>query len=118
MAAEEETKYGEALLDYNMLEVSQKKIKCPIFSAREKFVQELNHAIWREDLSPGEILNKARSLQSELDILSNCPKYNQEELGCRICKTISDLRKTRADYLLELQLKIYSEPNIKDYAPL
>lgn len=75
------------------MEVSKHKIKCSTFSAREKFIQELNHDIWREDLTSGELASKAHTLLTELDILSGCPKYNQENSGCRICKAICNLRK-------------------------
>ena len=81
-----------------MLEVKKSKIKCPIFSAREKFIQELNHDIWREDLASSEFMNKAHTLFVELDILSGCPNYNQENLGCRTCKVICDLRKGSVIY--------------------
>lgn len=82
-----------------MIEANKNKIKCPIFSAREKFIQELNHDIWREDLTAGELTNKAHSLLTELDILSECPKYKQEISRCRMCKAINDLRKSRVVYL-------------------
>jgi len=82
-----------------MLEVKKSKIKCPIFSAREKFIQELNHDIWRgSSKAAGEFMNKAHALFVELDILSDCPKYNQENLGCRTCKAICDLRKGSVIY--------------------
>src|SRR3990167_113380 len=82
-----------------MLEVNQRKIKCPIFSAREDFIQKLNHDIWREDLSSGALMNKAHTLFVELDILSDCPKYNQDNIGCKTCKAISYLRKQSLVYL-------------------
>lgn len=96
-----------------MLEVNGRKIKCSVFSAREKFIQELNHAIWREDLTSGELKNKAQSLLTELNILSDCPKYNQEELRCRTCKAITDLRKSRVVYLTGQIKNVPSFPNEK-----
>lgn len=81
-----------------MTEVNQRKIKCPIFSARERFIQKLNHDIWREDLTSDGLTNKAHSLLLELDILSDCPKYKQEKVGCRTCKVICDLRKGSMSY--------------------
>lgn len=92
-----------------MLEINKNKIKCSIFSAREGFIQELNHDIWRADLTSGELVNKAHSLFSEADLLFNCPKYKQEDLGCRICKTISELRKKRANYLISPEIRILSQ---------
>lgn len=94
-----------------MIEANQRKIKCSIFSAREKLIQELNHDIWREDLMPGEIINKARSLFDEANFLSNCPKYNQARFECKICKAIADLRKRMATYMVGPDVEIKNSPS-------
>lgn len=80
-----------------MIEVNQRKIKCPVFSAREGFIQELNQAIWRGNLSSGELMDKVLSLLIEIDFLSGCPKYIREDPGCEICKAICGLRRKAAN---------------------
>ena len=77
-----------------------KKIKCPIFKAKNEEIEGVTKAINEVE----NIEKKAyfvERLMGEVENLLSCEHFDEEKAECKICHYIANLRKKTANLILK-----------------
>lgn len=77
------------------------QISCPIFSEYEEKIEKLTQAINSHKISSKKV-DKAQELLDIMNILSSCPKYNEENEDCENCHFILNLRRETAKMIINV----------------
>jgi hypothetical protein len=78
----------------------QNKISCSTFQKQEPVIKEITNKI---NMAKG-VLEKAAAaeeLQKEVNVLLLCQDFNDENLDCRNCHFIANVRKKTADLIIK-----------------
>lgn len=84
-------------------EIMDKKtsgINCLTFQKQERVIKDITDKINKAG-AVEEKAELAEKLQKEVDVLLSCPDYNKEELDCKNCHFIANLRKKTADLIIK-----------------
>lgn len=76
-------------------------IRCHIFQAQEKDIQELTDAINKATASNSR-MEKASELMKEVDVLLSCQDYDELSISCVSCRSIASLRRQTAELILKM----------------
>ena len=75
------------------------EIDCPIFSEHEENIKRLTQFINSRKII-SEKVGKAQELVDIINLLSCCPKFDEEERHCENCRFISKLSKEIARIII------------------
>jgi hypothetical protein len=70
----------------------ESKINCPTFQKQELIIKALTDKI-NKTKEMQEKIRFSEELEKEINVLLNCPDYNEAGLYCGSCHFIADLRK-------------------------
>lgn len=76
------------------------KIKCSTFQKQEPVIGNITDKINKAK----DVQKKAEyatELQKEVDVLLSCSDYKEENLDCKNCRFIANLRKKTADLIIK-----------------
>lgn len=76
------------------------QINCPVFQKQESVIRHFADGI----NAAHDIQRKAElgeEFKKEIDVLLNCPDYDDENLDCKNCRFITMLRKQTIDMLIK-----------------
>ncbi len=76
------------------------EIECPIFSEHEERIKKLTQFINSHKII-SEKVDEAQELVDIINLLSCCPKFNEEERGCESCRFILNLGKESARIIID-----------------
>ena len=82
------------------MQKEEAKIDCTIFQKQEPVIKEITNklnsvqGIFAKAALAGELLK-------EVDILLSCQDYKKENLDCKNCRFIANLRKKTADLIIK-----------------
>jgi len=76
------------------------KINCPTFQKQEPIIKDITTKI-NGAKGVREKAVFAQELQEAVDVLFNCQSYNSENLDCKNCHFIANLRKKTADLIIK-----------------
>lgn len=79
---------------------STHEIDCPLFSEHEENIKRLIQFINSRKII-SEKVDKAQELVDIINLLSCCPKFDEEERHCENCRFILNLSKEIARIILE-----------------
>lgn len=71
---------------------STHEIDCPIFSKHEENIKKLTQFINSRKIISKKV-DKARELVDIINLISCCPNFDKEEIGCENCRFILNLSK-------------------------
>ena len=83
-----------------MYKKEEVKISCLIFQKQEPIIKDLTEKI---NIAK-EVQEKAKfaeELQKEVDVLLNCPDYDNRKLDCKNCYFVAILRKKTANIIIK-----------------
>lgn len=75
-------------------------IDCPIFLEYEERIKKLSQSFNAHSISSRRV-DKAQELLDIIDILLNCPNYDEESEECKNCHFILNLRREIGRIVLE-----------------
>jgi len=75
-------------------------VDCPIFLEYEERIKKLSQSFNTHRISSKKV-DKAQELLDIIDILSNCPRYNEESEECKNCHFILNLRREIGRIVIE-----------------
>lgn len=84
------------------MEEKKTGIECSIFLGEEKIMGRLTKEI-NEARSIEVKATKAQALMDEAEVLLACDRYNADNMDCRNCHTITDMRKSTAEMIKKTQ---------------
>ncbi len=76
------------------------KIDCPIFSEHEENIKNLTQFINSHKII-SEKVDEAQELVDIINLLSSCPKFDEEDRHCENCRFILNLSKEIARIIIE-----------------
>lgn len=76
------------------------QVDCPFFLEYEKRIKRLTQSINSRKLVSKKV-DKAQELLDITNILSNCPRYNEEKENCESCHFILHLKKEIARTIIK-----------------
>ena len=76
------------------------KIICPTFKKQETVIKDITEKI-NNSKGVQEKAKFAEELQKEVNVLLSCADYNKENLDCKNCYFIANLRKKTADLIIK-----------------
>lgn len=75
-------------------------VDCPIFLEYEERIKKLSQSFNTHRISSKKV-DKAQELLDIIDILSNCPRYNEESEDCESCRFLLNLRREIGRIVIE-----------------
>jgi hypothetical protein len=82
------------------MEKEQPEIICPLFQTQERVIKDITNKI-NQAKGVQEKAGFAEELQKEVDVLLSCPDFKGENLDCKNCHFISNLRKRTANLIIK-----------------
>lgn len=76
------------------------KISCSTFQKQEAVIKDITDKI-NKARGVQEKAKYAEELQKEVNVLLNCPDYKKENLDCKNCRFIANLRKKTTDLIIK-----------------
>lgn len=76
------------------------KIGCSIFQKQEAIIKDSSHNL-NNTKDYQRKIELAADLSRYVDILLDCPEYNSDNLDCKNCRFISNLRKRTAILIIK-----------------
>jgi len=78
----------------------QGRVSCSIFQKQEPIIKDITDKI-NKSKGVQEKARFAEELQKEVDVLLSCPDYKSENLDCKNCHFIANLRKKTTDLIIK-----------------
>ncbi|MDP3297899.1 MAG: hypothetical protein Q8N09_10010 [Thermodesulfovibrionia bacterium] len=82
------------------MEENKAKISCSIFQKQEPVIKDVTDKI-NKAKGVQEKARFAEKLQEEVDVLLSCTDYKSENLDCKNCHFIANLRKKTAGLIIK-----------------
>ncbi len=79
------------------------QIDCPIFSEYKERIKKLTQSINGNKIISKKVDN-AQELLDLIDILSACPKFEEENEDCKNCRFILHLKQESAQMIIDLNI--------------
>ncbi len=76
------------------------EINCPVFLKREWAIKELTRDI-NEAKTISDKTERAECLKNEVEMLLSCKKFDEKNVDCKNCKTISILRNQTVKLIIK-----------------
>lgn len=75
-------------------------VNCPVFLKREWAIKELTRDI-NEAKTISDKIERAECLKNEVEMLLSCKKFDEKNVDCKNCKTISILRNQAVELIIK-----------------
>ena len=75
-------------------------VDCPVFLEYEERIKKLSQSLNAHSISSRRV-DKAQELLDIIDILLNCPRYDEESEDCERCHFLLNLRREIGRIVLE-----------------